>query len=294
MELEKFGLSADISVALVRGVATSQYSLLTGAGFSHGAQGRGGEVPSAKACAEALNDRFKLGLTISSAADLSIAYEDSLDSPGGAQAVHALFEELFTGCSPSWQGIVSQLDWRRVWTLNVDDLPEAIWGKAQRAVQHIDFSERYRPSNNEIDELQIIYLHGRATSKRKKGGNYIFSITEYVTATKDAPPWHNSFFTEFSDRPFILCGASAVGEFDLARTFRSGNQSMETTGFPSVAVVKGLDTAAANRFSNKLKLIPLSVDGQSFFEALLTDVTDGASKLKQESERCFDPRGVGR
>lgn len=272
MEVERFGLEESLAAALVKGVATNQYSLLTGAGFSIGATTRRGEVPSAKRCAEALNNKFDLGLTISSAADLSIAYEDALENSAGAAAVHALFEDLFTGCVPLWQGILGKLEWRRIWTLNVDDLPEAIWANSQRNVQHIDFSERYRPPVTASDELQIVYLHGRASSKRRKGGKYIFSITEYVNATKDVPPWHSAFFTEFSDRPFILCGASAIGEFDLARTFRSGNQSLETTGFPSIAVVKGLDAAGAKRFKDKLKLIPLSVDGQSFFSALLSDV----------------------
>lgn len=272
MEIERFGLEEEVAAALIKGVATSQYSLLTGAGFSIGATARGGEVPSAKKCAEVLNKKFELGLTVASAADLSIAYEDALENPAGAPAVHALFENLFTGCVPSWQGIVGQLDWRRIWTLNVDDLPESIWANSQRNVQHIDFGERYRPPVTASDELQIIYLHGRAASKMRKGGRYIFSITEYVTATKDVPPWHSAFFTEFSDRPFILCGASAIGEFDLARTFRSGNQSLETTGFPSVAVVKGLDAASAKRFKNKLKLVPLNIDGQSFFSALHSDV----------------------
>jgi hypothetical protein len=274
MKIERFGLEQELAASLIKGVAESQYSLLTGAGFSLGAKARNGDVPSAKRCAEILNEKFELGLTIASAADLSIAYEDALDASSGHQAVHSLFEDLFTGCVPSWQGILSQLEWRRVWTLNVDDLPEAIWAGSRRNVQHLDFTERYRPPNSETDELQVIYLHGRAAAKRRKGGRYIFSITEYVTATKDVPPWHAGFFTEFNDRPFILCGASAVGEFDLARTFRSGNQSLETTGFPSLAVVKGLDIASAKRFKSKLKLIPLDVDGQSFFSALVSDVAE--------------------
>ena len=272
MELKRLGLDEEIAAALVKGVATSQYSLVTGAGFSVGAKGGTEDVPSAKRCAEILNEKFDLDLTISSAADLSIAYEDALDTRLGPDAVHSLFERLFTDCAPVWQAIVNQFDWRRVWTLNIDDLPESIWSSATRAVQHFDFSDRYKPLNSSSDELQIVYLHGRAATKRKKGGRYIFSITEYVDATKDAPPWHQAFFTEFSDRPLILCGASAVGEFDLARTFRSGSQSMETKGFPSIAVVKGMDGASAKRFKNKLNLVPINTDGMTFFTALQSDV----------------------
>ncbi len=274
MELTRLGLDEETALALVRGVVTSQYSLITGAGFSVGAKGGTEDVPSAKRCAEILNDQFDLELTISSAADLSIAYEDALDAPSGADAVHLLFETLFTGCVPVWQSIVNKFDWRRVWTLNVDDLPDAIWSGSSRTVQHFDFVDRYRPLNSSVDELQVVYLHGRAATKRKKGGRYIFSITEYVDATKDAPPWHQAFFTEFSDRPLILCGASAVGEFDLARTFRSGSQSLETTGFPSIAVVKGMDSASARRFKNKLNLIPVNTDGLKFFSALKADVDE--------------------
>jgi len=272
MQLEKFGLEKAVAAALVKGVAESKYSLLTGAGFSIGASCQGGDIPSAKRFAEILNERFKLGLTISSAADLAIAYEDALDSDKGG--VNNAFEEFFTGCKPSWQAVLSELDWRRIWTLNVDDLPESIWKNSQRAVHHLDFSERYKPVSADSDDLQVIYLHGRAATKRKKGGNYIFSITEYVGATKDSPPWHTAFFTEFSDRPFIMCGASAVGEFDLARTFRSGSQSMDTSGYPSIAVIKNLDEASSRRLKGKLNLIPLNVDGESFFSSLLADVKD--------------------
>lgn len=118
------------------------------------------------------------------------------------------------------------------------------------------------------NELQIIYLHGRAINF----GTKIFSVQEYYDAVKGEGFWHTAFFTEFKEWPVIACGASLVGEVDLARTLRAKNEARVTRGMPSVAILKGILPGSAERLRDRLGLFPIDTTGEEFFTALSADV----------------------
>jgi hypothetical protein len=277
MRIERFGLTSLEAEAVVRGCAEGAYSLLTGAGFSLGADTRLKEqpkAPSATVLAQMLAKEFRLDVVPTSAADLPIAYEDAQFRPGGQEALVDYLKRVLTGLTPSWHSVVAEIPWRRVWTLNVDDLPDSIWRSVSRPVHQIAFDQPYRSIRLSDNELQVIYLHGRLTGRPSKDVSLIFSLPEYVAGAASPKSWHEAFFSEFSDQPMIVCGASVVGEFDLARTFRSGNQSSISKGMPSLAVVYNMDAAAEKRFRDRINLIPINVKGEEFFDDLSKDVEE--------------------
>ncbi|AHX16433.1 hypothetical protein CH75_18695 [Dyella jiangningensis] len=278
MRIEKFGLSAEDAKAIVRGCAEGAYSLVTGSGFSLGSSTRLVDVPdapNAETLAKMLVKAFRLPNVPKSAADLPIVYEDALHEPsGGHDAVIDLFKSALTGLRPKWHHIVAKIPWRRVWTLNIDDLPDSIWSEIKRPVYSTSFDQQYRSIRQTENELQIIYLHGRLVGRQVSDVRVIFSLPEYVNAAANPKSWHEAFFGEFSDQPIIVCGASVAGEFDLSRAFRSGNQSGLSKGMPSLAVVYNMDAAAEHRFKSRFNLIPINVKGEEFFKELTLDVEE--------------------
>lgn len=262
-EIEDLGVAEDAAQKIVHGVAVGDYSLLLGAGFSVGAKAGSRTIPGTKSLIQALEETFKLPPEAdSSPRTLPIAYEDA-QTKAPPEAIWSFLNKQFTGGEPGWRSALSKFSWRRIWTLNIDDLPESIFP----ASTHIHFKDDYRPI--EVNgTLQVVYLHGRAAVRK----NFVFSIVEYRDQIRAPGPWQTIFFSDFNDHPFIVCGASLTGEADLASALRTNNQSAKTRGLPSLAVIKGLSDAGADRLRSKLGLIPVRAEGQEFFSALNRDV----------------------
>lgn len=285
-EIERLGVSADDAAKVVRGVAEGKYSLLTGAGFSLGAKCNYPGMPEAPTSLELacmLAKKFGITLIPEGASDLPLAYEDSIRKCKDKARVFEYLRSILTGLVPTWHSVLNDFSWRRVWTFNIDDLPSSIWGAGGRRINSIHFKDAYEPVSHLDQALQVIYLHGRLESGRSVAASdeVIFSLLEYVAATRDPGAWHEAFFSEFSDQPMIICGASATGEIDLARTFRSGNQSRKARDMPSLAVVCGARPEALERFQDPLGLIALNCGGDVFFQALSADVTSYKSATPQ-------------
>lgn len=263
--ISQFGISESDAASIVSGVALGEYSLLLGAGFSLGARnGSNRPIPTSGELAKELNENFKLGLRIDGAASLPVAYEDAIFK-SGEDSVSSFLRNRLTNCVPSWHGVLAKMEWDRVWTLNIDDVLRSVF--SEKSVFEYSFRDEYRVRQK--NALQIIYLHGRAD----RSGPKIFSIQEYHDSIRGEGHWHTGFFTEYKERPFIVCGASLIGEVDLARTLRAKNQSELTRGVPSVAVIKGLDESSSARLKDRLGLLPVNASGEDFFVALLADVS---------------------
>lgn len=262
-EISKYGLSEDEARRIVRGVAAGEYSLLLGAGFSVKAEARNGEFVGTADLISKIESAFDLTPEDpDSPRTLPVAYEDAQGKVSD-EAIWKFFNRLFTGGMPGWRSVLSKLAWRRVWTLNIDDLPDSIFPLATP----IHFKDDYRPTEAD-GRLQVVYLHGRATVRKP----FVFSISEYRDQVQAPGPWQTIFFSNFNDQPFIVCGASLVGEMDLATALRTKNSSNNTRGLPSLAVIRGLSPAGAERIRTRLGLIPIITTGEEFFVALQEDV----------------------
>lgn len=116
--------------ALMEGLARGEYHLLLGAGASLGALG-GNErpLPNARTLSEELLANFGIE-TNGEDIDLRTAYEvveGRSDAEGRDRDQY--LKVRFSNCQPSWHSIIPNIRWRRIWTLNIDDVIEQTYAR---------------------------------------------------------------------------------------------------------------------------------------------------------------------
>ena len=219
------------------GVAQGEYSLLLGAGASLGAVGGNGQLlPSGSGLRDALVSTFDLD-TGGESISLARAYEHARrrDRPLLRSTLH----EWFTGCKPTWQGLLGEFTWHRIWSLNIDDVLEQAFERQGRPFRAFGWRERFMDRGHAHLE-QIVHLHGiagRMGEADLDDDTLVFSLTEYARTVANPESWHRVFFDEFAERPFVVLGAKLTEEFDLVEALSLGTAAEVQTGYPSVVVL---------------------------------------------------------
>lgn len=276
MELvDQFNVSEEDALLIVTAVANGAMNLLLGAGGSIGAFGGDGvELKGGAGLASELNENFKLGLEDSEQWNLPLVYGDLESSPKNKPILNGFLSGRFVGCRPTWQRVLHDLPWKRIWTLNIDDILDR--SKTRGSIPKLEsflWCEPYKPRSLEKKELQVVYLHGKASKLSEQPDHLIFSLKEYASRNESTPGWHAEFRSEWVKKPFIVCGARLQEEVDLITVFEFGNRSRDRGGCPSVIVLNSMTEAQITRFARQ-GLIPIAASGKDFFEALLKDLLD--------------------
>jgi len=267
--------------ALLEGMVRHQYHLLVGAGINTDCTGGDGKpIPNANVLANQLITDFTLK-TDGEDVDLKRAYEniEELRDQHGRNR-NQYFKARFSNCTPSWQGLIFNLGWRRIWTLNVDDVLENAFDKyvaetkSQRKYNRYTWNDLFAELGRENDDVQIVHLHGFADGT----DNLIFSIAEYVKAITTRKTWHPVFGDEYQGEPFIIIGAKIRDEIDFSESIRLGNKSRELLGRPSIIVLKEMTEFQRTEF-RKYGLVPIKSDAKTFIERLIPGVTSLETKL---------------
>lgn len=267
--------------ALLEGMVRHEYHLLVGAGINSECFGGDGKpIPNATVLANQLISEFGLK-TNGENIGLERAYEnikDLRDRDGRNRGQY--FKARFTNCTPSWQRLIFKLGWRRIWTLNVDDVLENSFikfvteTKSTRKHNRYTWNDLFDELGKDNDDIQIVHLHGFADGT----DNLIFSIAEYVKAIITRKTWHPVFGDEYQGEPFIIIGAKIRDEIDFSEAIRLGNKSRELLGRPSIIVLKEITEFERNEFI-RFGLIPVKCDGRTFIERLIPDVQSVEEKL---------------
>ena len=204
--------------------------------------------------------------------------------------VSKYLKSWFTGCRPSWQGLLAEFNWHRIWTLNIDDVLEIAFQAQGRPLQTFGWRQRF-VDRNWSRSSQIIHLHGSAAQlldPERADEPLVFSIQEYARALADARSWHGVLFDEFAERPFIIIGARLSEEFDLAELLNSGTAAERQTGFPSVVVTPTL-TALRKQELFALGLTVIESDGETFVRTLLEHYRTAIQSLSGEYGGAISP-----
>jgi hypothetical protein len=116
---------------LLRDAARSgRYHLLLGAGASAGAQNSRGDLPMAPGLVDILAQRFP-SAPIPADTALPRAYQRAV-SVSSPEAVWWVLREVFLHSNHrEWYSTFATLPWKRVWTLNVDDVFENAYRRAK-------------------------------------------------------------------------------------------------------------------------------------------------------------------
>lgn len=254
--------------SLLIGLARGEYHLLLGAGVSLSAFSSDGQpLPNAGKLANDILEEFKVS-TDGEKIDLKRAYEavENLKDTKGRNRSEYL-KARFTNCKPTWHSALAKILWRRIWTLNIDDVIEQAFAlcDCRQELKIYNWNSIYQEPERENNELQIIHLHGYAPYLKPLESNIVFSITEYLQVSSKHHAWHRIFGDEYLLRPFIIIGASLVDEFDLAECLRRSNDSQKMTGRPSIIIrpnITGFQRSELQKFG----LIPVQAEAQSFFD----------------------------
>lgn len=283
--VDKFNLDPDIAKTVIEGVAGRAYSLLLGAGASYDVEGGdGGKLKGAVDLARELNSVLDLGLVPPDSENLGLVYGDACQ-PAHIARLHRFLEQRFTRTKPVWQRVLYEFNWKRIWSLNIDDVVQRARSStsAKRLVVY-NWTDNFKPRDRGESELQLVHLHGMASRLASDDAALIFSLKEYATRNEALPGWHAEFRSEYSQKPFIVCGARLQDEFDLISVLEFGNRSKERGGAPSLVVLPSYSPGQESRLQNRFGLIPVTATGDVFFQALAQDV-----KEYLQASRFMDP-----
>ena len=136
---------------------------------------------------------------------------------------------------------LSKYLWRRIFTLNIDDVIETLFRRkrpAQRLVP-VNFNDAFVPDTN-LSELQCIHLHGFV---REPATGFVFSHAEYARVMQVNNPWMLLLSEVLPSESFIIAGAS-LDEVDLEYYLARRTSSTPRRGRgPSLLVEPNPDTA---------------------------------------------------
>lgn len=198
-------LEPDKKSALITSIRAGEYNLFFGAGISLDAtNGRGETLPSGK---DFKNELCKLTGARSSS---SLQRVFSALTPDQVQK-HVT--ERFLRCTPGPS--VEKLPtfiWRRVFTLNIDDVLEAVYtqpGNLQTP-EPFHFRDTYEEIRT-LDNIPIVHLHGWARQPKK---GYVFARSEYARLMADSNAWMTVLADIMPVESFIIAG-TALDEIDL-------------------------------------------------------------------------------
>ena len=105
---------------------------------------------------------------------------------------------------------------------------------------------------------------------------------------KDTRAWHTVFTDEFSERPFIVLGASLVEEFDLQHALVN-SAATTSRGFPSVIVLSEVTALEREEFSS-LGLIVIEAEARHFVSELHSEVQNVRRQLGSLYGQHLDPQ----
>lgn len=258
---------SEILGRVAKGLALKEYSLLLGAGASAGAVGGNGRLlPTGAGLKDALVEDFEIG---NEGEDLRLyeVYGDlQRERP---EEIASYLHSWFANCRPSWQQLIAEFDWKRIWTLNIDDVVESAFEKAGRMSQSLTWDQRFVDGNDMT--VQIIHLHGMASRLHNIDigrDELVFSMADYAREVANVKTWHKVFFDEFAARPFVIIGARLDDEFDLAGVLNAGTVAEKSTGYPSVLVVPSVNQLRLRRLESA-GLIVIQNTGEQFVSELL-------------------------
>ena len=265
-------MNTETMAKIAEGISGREYSLLLGAGASIGSIGGNGEpLPSGPGLTARLIDEFRIPVEEQSIT-LTRAYAAARRTD--PMRLERFMRTWFTGCKPDWQYRLVDVDWHRIWTLNIDDIIEVACQDRNAPVDRFTWTSKFR--DRASSERQIIHLHGYAKSNSDpddSDSNLVFSVQEYVSTVRDPRAWHAIFTDEFAERPFIILGASLVDEFDLQQAF-AASATANGREYPSVIVLKEVSSLEREELSD-LGLIIVESDARSFMEELYTAMGRG-------------------
>ncbi len=218
---------------LVRSLSRAKCVLFIGAGFSTSAldaNGRG--LPAGSGLASELWDWSGLATKYGKYAgqELPRVFGIALSQRGERNLTAFLRERLSARTVPAWYDFLASVYWYRIYTTNVDNVVETVFGRhTQPLLEVVDgFHERPRDRDQFLERIQYVKLNGDLRNGAEK---ITFSTRAYARRAVEIDPWWDQFVRDYAQHLTVFIGTS-LNEPLL-------NQAIEARGPRGGAAVEG-------------------------------------------------------
>ena len=258
--------------------------LFTGAGFSLGARNICGDpVPSAPALRAMLWGLCFPGTAVEDGSSLQDLYEHALRR-NRSKLAELLTSQLTTdpGSIPDWYSKILSMPWQRYYTLNIDDLEQAVSSRFDLPRNPISISATNERSgaprdSNPATELEVIHLNGTTQDIPDR---ITFSTTQYAERLARPEPWYLRFASDILTSPVIFVGTrldeSPLWQH-LTLRFSRGGPELRELRHRSYLVTPTLDRARLALLAEyNVEHIPMAAD--EFVAQILEPMQPSARK----------------
>lgn len=187
---------------LRRRLARGEVVLFLGAGFSVDARNHTGEaLPLGGKLAEMLANKAAFPFN---GEPLTNVYQAVLPKIGENELWRYLPEIFHVSTYADWYDLIPKFVWHRVYTINIDNLLEVVYGKnSGQTLQKVVCPAHPVERDPHFDKLQLVHLHGHV-DHREKG--IIFSLAEFAQQTAGPNPWYQQLVDDLFNRPILFVG----------------------------------------------------------------------------------------
>ncbi len=278
------GLTARLRRQLARG----ELVLFTGAGFSYAAVSISGEpIPSVWALKQELwRLAFPADPTVDNRSQLGDIFELAVSrAKNNTRNVLQRLLSVDAAKSPKRFENWFSLPWFRHYTLNIDDLDEAMSG-------HYNFPRQLHSISAHMDPLfvqsglLIVHLNGRLQDYP----NVTFSIRQYGQRANQPDAWYQTLVTDLLNRPVLFIGTELeeLGLWQYMELRRQRSASEVEMRPASYLVSPSLPTARAGLLK-RFNINWVQATEEEFFQDVLADATAEAELGHAELRRRSQP-----
>ena len=193
-------------------ISRGEVILFTGAGFSRDAADHDGQpIPSPRELAERLFSLLYTGQDFEDGTSLGELYAVAVKrDPHAVTALLARHLCVDPNSLPEYYRTYFSFPWRRVYTLNVDDLEEAVARRftlPRRALplSALTSGDEGIQQHGPDTRLDVVHLNGRATDSLD---SMTFSEGQYGERLANREPWYVRCATDIRTRPVLFVGTT--------------------------------------------------------------------------------------
>lgn len=259
---------ADVD-GLMRGLVRRRYHALLGAGASiGGTSADDSPLPGGVGLASELQTKFDIPDGGGTNLRRLYAASKARKTSEGLSIAEYLVKRFTNTKPPDWLRQLVAVPWAQLWTLNIDDCVERAYfthkAEARQQLYSVSWTDRHRTPRNDVDELLLIHLHGKA-SRAHRDPELVFDMSGYLNAAASQHRWHRIFGDTYPVEPFLVIGASLDEEVDLQAVLDQGHTG--ASDHPSLIVLKDITPLQAEEYRS-YGLVPVEATAGDFFAAV--------------------------
>lgn len=197
-------LSENDKQNLLRNLRRNRVILVTGAGFSADAQNALGErLPLGGGLTRTLW-RFLYDSEYDGRTNLKTLYEAAKTHIKGRAVVRDFMVSQFHADQiPDWYSSVPKWFWRRIYTFNIDDVLEQVYGRAlSPQLERIVAPDHYQERDAFLRRIQYVKLHGSIDDDK----DVVFGMREYGSRAASLDVWYLHFVEDYSTLTTLFIG----------------------------------------------------------------------------------------